>query len=468
MVSSLHTDNYRKQVACAFGSARIRFSFLPGETIERLSAAVVAEMVNRGQGNQWLIEGNPREEIDFDFEYLILPIPQVEEVNIFLKQAKRKVRITDSWISVSDKIVRELNLPRGTLFRIYPVDVDIQRMGDDDHSYSFDWEEGHQYWFDIVHDHSKDPHDLCRQVRMVGSMGLTDSFVVPGAAQPADIAALWSKVIGYPPNARIGCYTRDSENYHWGYPDGTPAPTFVFTLCTPSQRFSFKAYTGSDMFRADQLSRILGVKIPPLEKARISRHPDGGTLIELDEEWVPLNSKIIRELELSWNVDGQLIHAPDVTDWWVPIDREATMRYGHSVDSSTPDNLDQAVFPPEPWSDNHLMIQVVRRPHQFRCQPHCRPGMLPWRQACWDSRHLERALLRQYLCPLEMFHLQADSAHLGPDRLLERPVQLALERQRWKITLLRTSLELPSTPSKKIPIFPRLVEHLIPTNKSTN
>jgi hypothetical protein len=33
---------------------------------------------------------------------------------------------------------------------------------------------------------------------------------------------------------------------------------------------------------------MLGVKIPPLEKAKKSRPISGGTIIEFDEEWVPL------------------------------------------------------------------------------------------------------------------------------------------------------------------------------------
>jgi hypothetical protein len=211
MANTLHTSRDRKQVTCVYGAAKIRFSFLLGETLERLSAAVVAEMITRGQGNQWFIEGNPREEIDFDYEYPILPIPQSEEVNIFLKQIKKKVKISDSWISLSDKSVQELSLPRGTLFRIYPVDMDIQHLGDDDHSYSFDWQNDQQYWFDIVHDHAKDPHDLCHQVRMMDSIGNVESSVVPGAAQQTEIAALWSKVIGFPENARLICYTYNNE-----------------------------------------------------------------------------------------------------------------------------------------------------------------------------------------------------------------------------------------------------------------
>jgi hypothetical protein len=56
--------------------------------------------------------------------------------------------------------VQQLGLPPGALFQIYPVDMNIQRMWDEDHAYSFDWVEGRQYWFDIFHDHAKDKYNL--------------------------------------------------------------------------------------------------------------------------------------------------------------------------------------------------------------------------------------------------------------------------------------------------------------------
>jgi hypothetical protein len=147
LANTLHSDNDKRQVTCAYGVAKIRLSFRLGETLERLSVAVVAEIVNRGQGNQWFIEGNPREEIDFDYEYPILPIPRPEEVTIFLKQVPTKVRINEKGKNLSDRLVQQLGLPRGTLFRIYPVDCDIQRPGNDDHAFSFAWKNGAQYWF---------------------------------------------------------------------------------------------------------------------------------------------------------------------------------------------------------------------------------------------------------------------------------------------------------------------------------
>jgi hypothetical protein len=64
-------------------------------------------MVNRGQGNQWHLGREPREEIDFDYEYPILAIPQPEKVTIYLKQAQRRVKISDAWTSLSDRLVQE-------------------------------------------------------------------------------------------------------------------------------------------------------------------------------------------------------------------------------------------------------------------------------------------------------------------------------------------------------------------------
>jgi hypothetical protein len=48
MASSLHTDSDRKQVTCTYGAAKIRFSFLPGETI-------ATSLLQSSQ--KWLTEG---------------------------------------------------------------------------------------------------------------------------------------------------------------------------------------------------------------------------------------------------------------------------------------------------------------------------------------------------------------------------------------------------------------------------
>jgi hypothetical protein len=51
-------------------------------------------MRQRGQAIQWTIKGNPREAIDFDYEYPIVPIPEQEEVTVYFKQRKMKVKVS--------------------------------------------------------------------------------------------------------------------------------------------------------------------------------------------------------------------------------------------------------------------------------------------------------------------------------------------------------------------------------------
>jgi hypothetical protein len=168
MANTLHErSDGRRVVQCAFGAARVNFTLKEDETVGKLSAVVANWMRQRRQGAEWFVEGNPREVIDFEFCYQIGPIPREEEITIFLKQRKMQVKGSESWMNLSDKLVQQFLSSRGATFRIFPVDMDIQKLGDDDHAYSFDWVEGKQYWFDIVHDHARDKHDLCREIRMV-------------------------------------------------------------------------------------------------------------------------------------------------------------------------------------------------------------------------------------------------------------------------------------------------------------
>jgi hypothetical protein len=49
-----------------------------------------------GQGNQWFVEGNPREVIDFDYCHQVVEIPKVAEFEVFIKQKKYRVKVTES------------------------------------------------------------------------------------------------------------------------------------------------------------------------------------------------------------------------------------------------------------------------------------------------------------------------------------------------------------------------------------
>jgi hypothetical protein len=224
-------------------------------------------MKQRGQGDQWQIERNPREAIDFELEYPINPIPEAEEVTIFMKQFCMKVRIKEPWTALSDRLVQQFGLPRGSMLRIYPVDGDIQRLGDDDHAYSVDWKDGAQHWFEIVHDLSKYRNNLTRQIRMVYNAGRVESLVIPGNAQIEDVRKLSCKLIDCRTNVVLQCNSHNAEEYYWEFGEMSSEPLVACTLRSPSSQANARIYDGSDPFKADQISRLLDVKVPHLPSA---------------------------------------------------------------------------------------------------------------------------------------------------------------------------------------------------------
>jgi hypothetical protein len=117
--SSLHEGPSSKRlVECAFGAAHFYLAMEPDATLERLSRRVAEFMKESGQGEDWCIEGNPREQVDFDFGYQVVPTPRSQVIDIFLKHAKIKAKLSESRIDVSDRMVKHFGFPRGTMFRI--------------------------------------------------------------------------------------------------------------------------------------------------------------------------------------------------------------------------------------------------------------------------------------------------------------------------------------------------------------
>jgi hypothetical protein len=92
----------------------------------------------------------------------------------------------------------------------------------DDHAYSFDWVEGNQYWFEVVHDHARDKQDLCREIRIVDGCGKVDSLVVPGAATIEDIGEMWKKLIDFPAELRLLMNRHNDREYYWGIEENRP------------------------------------------------------------------------------------------------------------------------------------------------------------------------------------------------------------------------------------------------------
>jgi hypothetical protein len=144
-VSSWHAvDSGKKLVHCHYGAAQVFFAMEHDAMLERLKARAADWMKQRAQGPDWTIAGEDREAVDFEHCYEVIPKPGTQEVHIFVKQVKITVKFDDGWTAVSDRLVDQLRLPRGAQFRLYPVNGEVQRVGDDDHAYTFEWEEGHQ------------------------------------------------------------------------------------------------------------------------------------------------------------------------------------------------------------------------------------------------------------------------------------------------------------------------------------
>jgi hypothetical protein len=192
--------------------------------------------------------------------------------------------------------LRIVGLPRGEMFRIYPVDMDIQRLGDDDHAYSFDWVEGKQYWFDTVHDHdhARDKHDLCRQIRMVDYGGRVDTLVVPCQTNIRPVGEIWRKIIGAPEGVNLDCASRNTREYYWGFGNST-VQMIPCTLRSRNNQGNATIHDGSDILKAKQIGRITETKVPPFELCRITPRSGGGAIIEMDGDWVPLGLRVIRD-----------------------------------------------------------------------------------------------------------------------------------------------------------------------------
>jgi hypothetical protein len=99
-------------------------------------------------------------------------------------------------------------------------------------------------------------------------------------------------------------------------------------------------FPGTDQFKADQIGRILDVKVPPIPQCEIIPRGNAGAIIQYDGGIPPLGMRILKEHLLAWNVNGRIFEAPLASSWSIPYDYEAIMR-----------------FPPLPWGDR-VVIRV--------------------------------------------------------------------------------------------------------------
>jgi hypothetical protein len=182
------------------------------------------------------------EAIDFDHTYDIIPLEVEVPVTIFLKQTEVHTSQSTSWVNLSDQLVKSKKLPKGTLFRIYPVAGTVDNQDAEDMSYDITWEEGKQYWYDIVYEVGRDPNGKSKQITMIDHAGHADPFVVPVNATAQKIVDLWRSVIEAPSNVAVFISSSHDTIFHWGY--SSAEDTVSYQLETSMMRWNVAIYPG--------------------------------------------------------------------------------------------------------------------------------------------------------------------------------------------------------------------------------
>jgi hypothetical protein len=182
---------------------------------------------------------------------------------------------------------------------------------------------------------------------MVDEFNRTDTLVVPANANAYQVRDLWSQMLELPDDITIQIASGNGHEFYWTLESSRPEITF--TLSSTNLRGNANIFEGSPHFRAEQLSRRLGVKVPPLTACKITPRRYHGPIIEYDGEIPHLSHKLLKTHRLSWQMNGKIFAAPEPTAWWLPYDRNAIMRFGNTVNSAIPPDVDMAEVPDEPW-----------------------------------------------------------------------------------------------------------------------
>jgi hypothetical protein len=365
--SSLHENSRKKMARCRFGSDPMFFGMPEDATIERLKELVADWMRQRGQGEDWTINGSDRKQIDFDIEYQVDAIERIIPFTIFLKEKPNEVGPSESWINVSDRLVRAWNLPLGTILRIFQVIGSVDNQNSEDYSYTVTWEDGKQYWYDIAYDDARDRNSHAKLIRMIDGYGRVDKMVIRKNASDLQILNQWKALLEIPDAIRLGIRTRNNTDYFWTYrsvPD--PIPCVFRTRATQGNA---NICDGPQQFKAEQIGRILDIKMPPISQCHVSRENGGPVIIQFDGEVVRLGLKILNEHLLSWNLEGQILADPNLSTWWYQYDLGKIMRHGHRINTEIPEDPDQAIFPNLPWPERVVIRIKSQAPPQIPAAP---------------------------------------------------------------------------------------------------
>jgi hypothetical protein len=124
-----------------------------------------------------------------------------------------------------------------------------------------------------------------KEVRMVDALNRVDTLVVPTAANVQEIVEIWRRVLDVPGEIRIEARSGNGTEIFWGF--YTAADTISCTLRTHNMHGNTCVFPGPDTFKADQIGRILDVKLPPISQCHVIPREKGGSIIEFNGEVPP-------------------------------------------------------------------------------------------------------------------------------------------------------------------------------------
>jgi hypothetical protein len=351
-----------------------------GARVDILNKEVTVKMNESGQGGMWEVDANPMIEVDAERTYQVLVIPP-KKIAVFLKQEKSEVDENEVWAHVSRRFAASKGLQEWSQFRIFPVNGQVQRLDDEmDNAYTFDWEEGKQYWWWNVYDEAA---DLVRgegqAIKMGGYGDCVEALAIERSATLADIAGGWRRSYQIPARLAIAIMSGKPGTFHWCIPD-TYQEDMNVALVFRSERFITKIFDGPEEFKRCKLSHKIGKKIPRLEKARIEQQ---GRLwvMSFDEDPEPLSAQILKTHQFLFHLPNGVVTEPDFSEWWYPYDKEAIMRHGRLVDTEIHEGEGLGRFPPEPWG-LEVDVWIKSEDEEASTEPiPVQPQILGWRGA---------------------------------------------------------------------------------------
>jgi hypothetical protein len=221
-------DAARKKMAhVKWGSVKMNFAMNPNDTMRRLKERVANWLNQSGQGSEWTIDRPDNEEIEFEHEFEVIPLVREVSIRIFLKQVEIQVLPSQSWINLSDQLVTDWRLPKGTLLRILPTIGTVNDQDEENHSYTIQWEKDKQYWYDIVYDPFKDKDSDSKEIIMVDPADKTDVLVVPKDADVFQVRDIWSRLMELPSDVEMNVQTANQHEFYWNLESVRKEVTFT-------------------------------------------------------------------------------------------------------------------------------------------------------------------------------------------------------------------------------------------------